>query len=186
MTDEYSLALRLHQSSSGYFRGTAVCDIDARVFGDMDTAQFTVAFCHHLLRLNGLFFQAIRLSYCPIPESEWIALCLTAVNQNGKVLGCLWPEVQTPAVVLAAVRQNPRVLELIPCRSFTAESFTAEICEIMVRYDGRSLRCVPDDFRTPSLCRLAVQQNWQAVVYIPESMNQRYVDAISRVASEPE
>lgn len=185
MTDDYSLALQVYQSSSDYFRRTAECDIDASVFGDMDTAQFTVAFCHHLLRLNGLFFRAIRLSYCPIPESEWPALCLTAVNQNGKVLGCgcLWPEVLTPEVVLAAVRQNPRVLELY---SIPRRCFTAEICEIMVCNDGRSLCRVPEEFRTPSLCRLAVQQNWQAVVYIPESMNQRYVDAISRVASEPD
>jgi hypothetical protein len=47
---------------------------------------------------------------------------------------------------------------------------TPELCKIAVEKNGRALESVPEDLKTPELCRIAVEKSEEALEYVPEAL----------------
>jgi Domain of unknown function (DUF4116) len=64
-----------------------------------------------------------------------------------------------------AIEQNGWTLKFIP-----EEHRTPELCRIAVEQNGWALSCISEEQRTPELCRLAVEQDGQALSVVPAQL----------------
>jgi hypothetical protein len=60
-----------------------------------------------------------------------------------------------------AIEQNGMILRFIP-----EDKRTPELCRIAIEQNGRALFHVPEDYRTPELCRVAIEQNGDALEFV--------------------
>jgi Domain of unknown function (DUF4116) len=80
------------------------------------------------------------------------------------------------ALLYWAIEQNGEALYYVP-----NEYRTPELCRIAIKQNGLALYSVPTNHRTPEVCRMAVQQNSRALDYVPE--NERIAE-LCRLAVE--
>jgi hypothetical protein len=64
-----------------------------------------------------------------------------------------------------AVSQDGRALQYVP-----EELKTPELCKIAVSQDGWALFWVPKELRTPEMCKIAVGQNGKALPWVPQEL----------------
>jgi hypothetical protein len=86
---------------------------------------------------------------------------------------CLWlndikyipKSVMTKDICELVVKNNGKVLQNIP-----EEFKTEELCELAVNQDGRALEYVPEEYKTKEMCELAIKQNEYALGYVPDEL----------------
>ena len=77
-------------------------------------------------------------------------------------------ELKTEALCLAAVQQDGRTLAYVP-----DALKTETLCLAAVQQDGYTLQYVPDAQKTEALCLAAAQQDGGALAYVPDALRDK-------------
>ena len=77
-------------------------------------------------------------------------------------------ELKTEALCIAAVQQNGKTLEFVP-----DALKTEELCLAAVQQDGVSIQFVPDKLITEALCIAAVRQTSYALEFVPDALRDK-------------
>nr|MCR5257348.1 DUF4116 domain-containing protein [Desulfovibrio sp.] len=91
-----------------------------------------------------------------------LAVCLAAVQNDGRTLQFVPENLKDAELCLEAVRQNGWALEFVP-----AALKTVDLCLEAVAQDGLALQYVPEALKTPEICLEAVAQDGMALADIP-------------------
>lgn len=98
-------------------------------------------------------------------NNKTIELCMLAVQQNGIALEYVPTELQNDSakhcLYELAVQQNGLALEYV-------KEQTYEICKLAVQEHGFSLYYVNEQFKTIELCKMACEQDEEAICHVPQ------------------
>lgn len=86
-------------------------------------------------------------------------------RNRAKLVHSLQKENKSYEDYLERVQQNGLALQDVP-----EELRTPELCKLAVQQDGLALEDVPEELRTPELYKLAVQQDGWALKFVPEEL----------------
>jgi hypothetical protein len=106
--------------------------------------------------------------------------CLTAVRQNGLLLGLIPKELHTEALCLEAVKQNPTAIKMVSKRVLN-RILNEDICFEAVSADGAMINYIPNVFKTSALYLEAIKQNSRCLKLVPDKYKSEsfYTAAIS-------
>ena len=148
----------------------------------------TLDICLAAVAQNGAAFQYVKEEF-RTPEIYRIAL-----SSCGRMLRHISPKDQTEELCLLATKENPynlryvskRLLKDVTIKTITNDGFAIkyiptpneddedefrfymELVKLSVKQNGMALKFIPKEYQTPSVCKIAIENNPEAFQYVAD------------------
>ena len=125
---------------------------------DKDSAYYSKAF----------FVFNVPINHIP-EEHRTIEMCNTAIEESGTNLEYVPMKLRTKELCKAAVQQYPWMFEKVPdaVKDYDFCRWAVSIADNLGR---ENFKYVPDQFKTPELCMIAVKKDGRMLEHIPSSL----------------